>query len=123
MASNAIAAGDVLMVALPSHTPPGHEQEGLRPVVVVGVPPEPLRYPVVYVVPLTSQAGGWAARNPTIYPAVPVGAGGLTLPSIALLDRARALDIGRVRRFLGTLSPEQYESLGQGLKSALAVPR
>jgi mRNA interferase MazF len=52
-----------------------------------------------------------------------VGAGGLTLPSVALLDQVRALDVRRVQRFLGSLSPAQYEPIGRGLAAAFAHPR
>ena len=45
--SNAVAPGDILMVRLPSHIPKAHEQEGERPVVVVGLPTGSVRYPVV----------------------------------------------------------------------------
>jgi mRNA interferase MazF len=48
-----IAQGDVLVVALPSHEPKGHEQEGYRPAIVVGVPKGEVRYPVVIAIPLT----------------------------------------------------------------------
>lgn len=57
MRARAAVPGDVLLIALPSHDPKGHEQEGLRPAIVVGIPRGPVRYPVVIVVPLTSKSG------------------------------------------------------------------
>lgn len=119
MEKRAVAPGDVLSVVFPTHLPPGHEQEGPRPVVVVGVPTGPLRYPVILVVPLTSQTGAWASKNPALYPKLPIGAGGLTLPSTVLLDQLRAIDARRVQRFLGSLSFEEYLPIGRGLSAAL----
>ena len=108
------------MVALPSHLPPGHEQEGRRPAVVVGIPSEPLRFPVVYIVPLTSQFGAWARKNPMMYPVLPPGTGGLPLVSVALLDQMRGLDVRRVRDYLGTSRPDEYRPIGEGLQQAVA---
>ncbi|HAG08004.1 MAG TPA: hypothetical protein DCK87_00305 [Desulfotomaculum sp.] len=54
MAGEAITPGDILLIALPSHDPSGHEQEGVRPAIAVGVPQGHVRYPVVIVVPLTT---------------------------------------------------------------------
>lgn len=88
-----LVAGDVLLITFPVHVPGGHEQEGQRPAVVVAVPPSPLRFPVVIVAPLTSQAGPWADQNPALYPGLPLGSGGLTRNSIALLDQIRAVDV------------------------------
>lgn len=47
---------DVISALLPEHAPGGHEQQGLRPTVVVGVPEllgEP-RFEVLVVVPMTT---------------------------------------------------------------------
>ncbi len=38
MKEHPIKIGDVLLVALPRHFPLGHEQEGMRPSIVVGLP-------------------------------------------------------------------------------------
>ncbi|MCX5965630.1 MAG: type II toxin-antitoxin system PemK/MazF family toxin [Cyanobacteria bacterium] len=48
--------GDVVSVRLPTNSPRGHEQEGFRPAIVVGVPgnfTQP-RFPLVFIVPVTS---------------------------------------------------------------------
>ncbi|WP_292760830.1 hypothetical protein [Nostoc sp. NOS(2021)] len=47
-------------------------------------------------------------NNPSLYPRLLAGAGGLALSSIVLLDQTRGLDINRVLAYLGTLTPEQY---------------
>ena len=59
MKNQPLKCGDVVFVNLPSQNPKGHEQEGRRPAVIVGVPLKNVRYPVVVVVPLTTQFGGW----------------------------------------------------------------
>ncbi|MBC7542388.1 MAG: type II toxin-antitoxin system PemK/MazF family toxin [Candidatus Sericytochromatia bacterium] len=63
------------MVRMPTHDPAGHEQQGIRPAVVVGIPVPPVRYPMVMVVPLTSKTGGWQTANPTLYPVLQAGSG------------------------------------------------
>ena len=44
---DAIAIGDLVLVALPVHNPLGREQQGTRPGVVVGVPSGEIRYPTI----------------------------------------------------------------------------
>ncbi|HUW66056.1 MAG TPA: type II toxin-antitoxin system PemK/MazF family toxin [Spirochaetia bacterium] len=70
--SNAVAPGDILIVRLPSHIPKAHEQEGERPV-VVGLPTGSVRYPVVVVVPLTTQVGTWASQDMGVFRGNPGG--------------------------------------------------
>lgn len=63
--------GDVLNIRLPSQTPQGREQEGLRPAIVVGLPERlgKTRFPVMFVVPVTSDRGqDWANAAPLLYP-------------------------------------------------------
>jgi len=62
--SDSLERGDVVLITLPSHQPKGYEQEGKRPAIVVGILDGELRYPVVLVVPLTTQTGKWAEANP-----------------------------------------------------------
>lgn len=111
--------GDVLLVHLPGHVPPGHEQEGVLPAVVLGVPPEPVRFGVVLVAPVTTSTGQWARRNPVLYPRLPPGAAGLRRPSIVLLDQVRAIDLRRTVEYLGTLAPAELEVIRRGLRRLL----
>lgn len=114
--SDVVSPGDVLLIALPSHTPRGHEQQGVRPAVVVGVPKGAVRYPVVIVVPLTTQTGDWAERNPVLYPRLPWRrAGGLRQPSTALVDQVRSIDVRRVTAYLGGLDPNAFQAVRHGL--------
>ncbi|ADG05659.1 type II toxin-antitoxin system PemK/MazF family toxin [Kyrpidia tusciae] len=119
MTGDRLEPGDMLLVHLPGHVPPGHEQEGVRLAVVLGVPPEPVRFGVVLVAPATTRAGQWARRNPLLYPRLPAGAGGLRRPSTILLDQVRALDLQRTVEYLGTLAPTELEMIRRGLRALL----
>ena len=116
-----VTPGDVLVVTLPSHNPWGREQEGRRPAVVVGVPSGKVRFPVVVVVPLTTQDGAWAQDNPMLYPSLAPGQGCLPRYSVALLDQVRATDIRRVEGYLGTLAADDYECIRAGLRQMLRL--
>ncbi len=115
MTNAALKPGDVVLIALPLHDPKGHEQEGKRPAIVAGIPQGPLRYPVVIAVPLTTQGGPWAKKNPNLYWYLPAGAGGIPQASIVLLDQVRALDVRRVNTYLGSLEPEIFTSIRNNL--------
>ena len=116
--------GDVVLAWFPEHAPAGHERHGARPAVVVGLPEalgEP-RFPVILLTPLTTaREQEWATRSPALYPRLPANAGGLPSPSIALLDQTRALGLERVNAFLGTLRPEMYRPIREGLLRMLTA--
>ena len=119
-----LAIGDVVAVAFPSHDPAGHEQEGYRPAVVVGVPQRAgnPRYGVLVVVPVTTyRSQGWADASPALYPRVPAGTGGLRSESVLLLDQVRSVGIPRVRRRLGALARGEYRALEKGLGDILGI--
>ncbi len=119
MNNQPLNCGDVIFVNLPSHNPRGHEQEGRRPAVIVGVPLGDVRYPVVVVVPLTTQFGGWAKKNSAIYPIIQSGTAGLPQKSVALCDQIRAVDIQRVIGYLGSLSVDEYLPIIDGVRRVL----
>ena len=123
MANRLIALRDLLLVHLPQHFTPGHEQEGPRPVVVVGLPGwlGKTRFDMLLVVPLTTQSGRWSGVNSKLYPHFLAGVGGLKHDSVALLEHLRGLDVSRVLRFLGTLTPAEYHPIGTGLKQILEL--
>jgi mRNA interferase MazF len=119
VSSNRLQPGDVVLVRFPSHRPSGHKQEGQRPAVVVGWPDVlgTPRFPIVFVVPLTAdRSQPWMLRQPRLYPRIGAGSGGLPRPSIALLDQTRALDLGRVRAYIGTLATGELRPLLDGLQ-------
>ena len=110
--------GDVLKVQFPLQRPPGHEQSGTRPAVVVGLPDQvgPPRFPSLIVVPFTSVLGEYASAAPALYPLLQAGTGGLTVDSVALSDNVRALDVNRILSRLGTLNAEQYAPIREALQ-------
>lgn len=114
-----LESGDVVIVALPSHIPRGHEQQGTRPAVVVGTVWGEVRYPTIAIVPVTTQTGSWSRSNPSLYPLLEAGAGGLSQSSIVLIDQVRALDMRRVLAYLGTLTLQQYTPILSGLRQFL----
>jgi len=81
--------GEILWAQLPHRVPPGHEQIGYRPVVVVGVPEEiqPIPYRVLIVVPLTR-----TRLTGPLFPLIPAGTGGLPTDSTALVYQVGTLD-------------------------------
>ena len=82
---------------------------------MAGLPQGPVRYPVVIVVPLTTESGPWAKRNPALYLILPPGAGGLPQAFTVLIDQVRAIDVRRVRGYLGTLEETAFESVRNSL--------
>lgn len=117
--SSKLDPGDVLMVVFPEHNPRGHEQEGQRPAIVVGVPYGPTRYPMIWVVPLTSKRGPWQEVNPELYPVLSAGTAGLPRESVVLGDNLRALDRSRVVSYVGTLKAEALRPIRDGLRRLL----
>ena len=119
-----LGVGDVVTARFPPQTPGGHEQEGHRPAIVIGVPDlaGPPRFPLYLVVPMTSDHGqAWATAAPALYPRFPAGVARLRSPSIALLDQARAIDLARIERRRGTLTPDELEPVRAGLRAMLGL--
>lgn len=119
MTRSPLELGAVLLVNFPFHTPQGHEQEGLRPAILVGLPATagPPRYPVLFMTPLTTyRQQNWAAQAPNLYPVLSAKTGGLTVDSVALIDQTRALDATRARALLGQLSPQNYVPIVHALR-------
>lgn len=116
-----LAPGDVVMLAFPRHNPRGHEQEGLRPAIVVAVPSGSMRFPQVWTVPLTSQRGAWQEANPSLYPILPAGTAGLLKESVALGDNLRSIDRARVGAFIGSLDAETLQTIRSDLVRTLTT--
>lgn len=111
--------GDVVVAFFPVRDPRGHEQEGLRPSVVVGLPDVlgPAWFPLLVVVPFTTFRGqDWATTAPERYPQFEPGTGGLRSASVVLLDQVVAIDVSRIRSSQGALEPEQYDRVREGLE-------
>lgn len=113
--SNELQKGDIVLVKFPKHEPKMHEQQGMRPALIVGMPPGEMRYLLVILAPLTTQIGKWVERNPMLYPVLSAGTGNLTQDSVVLLDQIRAVDAQRIVRYVGCLSEEEYLPIAAGI--------
>ncbi len=111
MTSRGPRPGDIYLAEFPEHDPKGHEQEGVRPALVLAVPSKS-RFPVMLAAPMTTdRAQSWAKAASGIYIRLAKGSGGLPADSILLLDQTRSLDAVRVRRFLGTLDKKTFDAI------------
>jgi len=117
--SRQLRKGDVVLVSLPQSVPPMHEQQGIRPAIVVGIPPGETRYLLVVIAPLTTRMGQWVRQNPVIYPKLPAGTGGLTQDSVVLLDQIRAIDAQRIVKYIGSLASKEYAPIAAGINQLL----
>lgn len=96
----------------------GHEQQGVRPCVIVTDPEvtEDQRYPMVCVVPITRTRGEGA-----LYPSLAAGTSGLRASSHALVDQIRAIDKRRITRIFGSISGEELSAIDDGLRLFLGL--
>jgi mRNA interferase MazF len=122
MTAHILQIGDVVTAKFPTQNPSGREQEGYRPAIVVGIPSRlgKLRFPLVLVVPMTTDRGQeWADINPNLYVRFSAGVANLKSPSIALLDQVRAIDVSRIVAYRGSLTPQQYEAIAESLQKII----
>ena len=115
--------GDLVTASFPQQNPQGREQEGYRPSIVVGFPNRlgNPRFELIVVIPLTTDKGQtWVTNSPDLYPKFAAGIGGLSSPSIALLDQVRVLDVSRIVAYRGSLTPEEYEPILMGLRRMIS---
>src|ERR1022692_3701479 len=108
--------GAVVVVGLDPTT--GHEQQGVRPCVVVSDPDVigDQRFWLVCVVPVTGTPG-----EGLLYPALAPGQSGLAKKSFALIDKLRSIDKRRIRRVFGELAPEEIAAVDEGLAAFLGL--
>jgi len=99
----------------------GHEQGCSRPCVVVQNNAGNRFSSMTIVVPLTDAAH--VRRPSAIYVPAKRGDGGLRKDSILLGDQIRAVDLVRVRRMMGVLSPETMAKVDRALLISLGLPR
>jgi mRNA interferase MazF len=92
----------------------GHEQIGMRPVVIVLSDLSPATNPMVMIVPLTSQQE--ALRFPHTISVLPSPQNGLTLPSVLLVFQMRAVSRARFKKRIGLLEERIITLLDQEIK-------
>ena len=96
----------------------GHEQQGVRPCVVVTDPEvlEDQSFPMLCVVPITRTRGEGA-----LYPALSPGRSGLRVQSYALVDQVRSVDKRRVSRVYGRINQDELTIIEEGLRLFLGL--
>ncbi len=105
--------GEIWLVALPFSNE--REQSGERPAIVLQDAVYGQKSPLILIALLTSQQS--ALRFPATVSVPPSADNGLTLPSIAMVFQARALDRVRFKRKIGTLEDRYLQSVtGELLK-------
>jgi mRNA interferase MazF len=99
----------------------GHEQGRSRPCVVVQNNAGNRFSSMTIVVPLTDSTH--IRRPSAIYVLVKKGEGGLRKDSVLLSDQIRAVDLVRVHRMIGVLSPETMAAVDRALLISLGLAR
>jgi mRNA interferase MazF len=110
------AVGDIVWAALPERTPPGHEQKGKRPVLIVAIPEviQLLPYSVIWIIPLSR-----TKLTGQLFPILAVGTGGLPAESTALIYQLTALDSSRIVGAIGTLTKTELEPIVKAIVTVL----
>lgn len=109
--------GDIYLVEIPASG--GHEQQGVRPAIVVQTSENIDRVPTVIIVPFTTQIK--AANFPFTFVVEPDSTNNLTSTSIALVFQLRAIDKKRMKSKIGSLNPSDMQILKQNLKNILKI--
>jgi mRNA interferase MazF len=112
-----VKRGAILLVGLDPTL--GHEQQGVRPCLVLGdtAMAQHQRFPLVVVAPLTSTP----LRGP-LYPGLAASAqSGLKQTSYVLLDQLRSIDKRRVLKAYGSASKSELAAIDQGLRALLGL--
>ncbi len=108
--------GDVYLANLDPYI--GSEQGGTRPVVVLQNNTGNYYCPTLIVAPITSKAGKKPSQ-PTHYYAERIR--GLELPGMVLLEQIKTIDKRRVKKYLGRMTRQQMDEIGEAIESALGL--
>ncbi|KAF0127453.1 MAG: mRNA interferase [Elusimicrobia bacterium] len=96
----------------------GSEQGKMRPVAILQNPDLSRFTTTALCIPLTSNLKRLGLPGTCL---IKCGASGLSTDSIALAFQMRALDVSRLRRRLGRLTPPALEDLADAALSALGI--
>ncbi len=96
----------------------GHEQQGVRPCIVVSNPNviDNQRFGLVCIVPVTGTPG-----EGLLYPLLEPGNSGLKKRSYALIDNLRSIDKRRITRVFGVLAKQELTAVNEGLAAFLGL--
>lgn len=118
-----IGIRDVVLVDFPEHYPPGHEQQGRRPAIVIGF--SDFRFPMVQIVPVSSfcdedtgERKVFVDKFSEVFPIFPRGTGGLEKDSVVLSTQMCVLDRKRIVGHYGKLSLKEYSVVIKALQAA-----
>lgn len=109
--------GDIYLVEIP--TSGGHEQQGIRPAIIVQPAENIEKVPTVLIVPFTTQIK--ASNFPFTFIVEPDSTNNLASTSVALVFQLRAIDKRRLKNRLGNLSPVDIQTLKQNLEKILKI--
>ncbi|MHB1665588.1 MAG: type II toxin-antitoxin system PemK/MazF family toxin [bacterium] len=109
--------GDIYLVEIP--TSEGHEQQGLRPAIIVQTADDIDKVPTVLIVPFTTQIK--ALNFPFTFVVNPDSANNLASVSIVLVFQLRAIDKKRLKNKIGSLSTNDTQVLKQKIKMLLNI--
>ena len=108
--------GDVYLANLDPYI--GSEQGGTRPVVVLQNNTGNYYCPTLIVAPITSKSGKKPSQ-PTHYYAERIR--GLELPGMVLLEQIKTIDKRRVKKYLGRMTRQQMDEIGEAIEEALGL--
>jgi len=111
--------GDIILVELPQADTSGHEQEGLRPALVVHEEASSDQLSVIMIVPMTSNLRAQSFSHTILVQ--PSAQNGLSMPSVLLVFQLRAIDKRRIRKTLGTLETAIMEQVNAEMKKLLGI--
>jgi mRNA interferase MazF len=115
-----MARGDIIYVDLPQPAgPTGHEQIGIRPVLVVHDDATSGVLSVIVIIPFTATLT--AQRYPHTILVQPSPQNGLTAPSVLLVFQLRAIDRTRFKNTIGHLEPNIMQLVEDELRRMLGL--
>jgi len=112
-----VTFGDIYLVEIPASG--GHEQQGVRPAIVVQTAENIDRVPTILIVPFTTQIK--AADFPFTFVVEPDSTNNLTSTSFALVFQLRAIDKKRLKNRIGSLNPSAMQILKQNLENIFKI--
>lgn len=107
--------GDIYLVEIPVSG--GHEQEGVRPAIIVQTSENIEKVPTVLIVPFTTQIR--TSNFPFTFIVEPDSNNSLTSTSVALVFQLRAIDKKRLKTKIGSLKPDDMLILKQHIENLL----
>lgn len=108
--------GDIYYADMEPHI--GSEQGGTRPVVVLQNNTGNYYCPTLIIAPITSKSGKKPSQ-PTHYYAERIH--GLELPGMVLLEQIKTIDKRRVKKYLGRMTRQQMDEIGEAIEEALGL--